>query len=254
MLFFAIPLRSRETTKNWENVCRVFRRTLDSAYAQTDGDFKVLVACHERPAFAGEYDERVEFLMSDQAVPRNQQEMLLDKGYKISMMGRRIREHGGGYVMILDADDLVSNRVAAFVNSQPECSGYVSRFGYIYYEGSRYMKMIRNPYRICGSCTIVHYREDELPDRLPESLLDRSHIDRWLIRTSHRILPEKLAKMGRPLQNLPFPSTVYLRNTGDNHSLLIGGDLNRKRRMELTFRRKIPIDSDIGREFGLGRK
>lgn len=96
MIYFGIPLRSRGASKNWENVCRLFNRTLASVYNQTDPNFKIIVACHEIPALTREYDDRVEFLRSGTPIPTNPREMMLDKGYKVSLIAQYLKDAGGG--------------------------------------------------------------------------------------------------------------------------------------------------------------
>lgn len=250
MIYFGIPLRSQKTAKDWDTVVRVFNRTLRSVYRQTDPDFRVFVACHEIPKLEQDYDERVQFLISDQPVPQNQHEMMLDKGWKVSMIAHEVRSLGGGYLMIVDADDLVSNRIAAYAHAHPHENGFLSRYGYVYNDGFPYMKKILAPHRICGSCSIVYYGVEDLPEKMPENLWDDTHKDHWVVRKSHRIIPDYLAAHGKPLAPLPFPTTVYVRNTGDNHSMLSGGDLNAKRKIEIVLGRKIKLDGDVGFAFG----
>ena len=250
MIYFGVPLRSKGASKNWENVTRVFNRTLRSIYRQADPDFRIIVACHDVPELDAEYDDRVEFLTAETPVPRNMEEMMLDKGWKLSMIGKRVRELGGGYTMLVDADDMISNRIAEYVKAHPDCAGFVSKYGYVYNEGFSYMKKLLSLHRICGSCTIVNYRAEELPDALPENLWDNSPMDKWAIRKPHRELLEYLGQQGKALSEIPFPTTVYLRNTGDNHSMFAGGDLNWKRKAELLIRPRIPVNGKIGEEFG----
>lgn len=251
MIYFGIPFRSRAASQNWDNVTRVFNRTLQSVYAQTDSDFKIYVACHDIPVLDRTYDDRVEFLVCDQNTPKTKEEMLFDKGWKISMIAQRIRQNGGGYTMLVDSDDLVSNRIAAYVNSHPKCNGYLSSYGYVYHDGSEYMQAVKNLHRLCGSCSIVYYTPDDLPDKMPEYLLDEAPIRQWIIRMAHCDIPDYLAEHGRKLSTMPFPTTVYVRNTGDNHSMLDHHDFSWKRKIEFRFKPKIPISGEKGKEFGL---
>lgn len=250
MIFFGIPLRSKAVSKNWEQVTKIFNRTLHSVLGQTDPNIKVIVACHEIPEISIK-DERLEFLIADTPYPTNSREMMLDKGWKISMIAMRIRELGGGYTMLVDADDLVSNRIAEYVNSHPNENGFLSKNGYIYNDGFSYVKKVYALHRICGSCAIVNYCVEDLPDHMPENLWDNSSVDRWIIRKSHRVVPQLLKEMGRPLRTIPFPTTMYLRNTGDNHSMLNGSDLDWKRKIELLLRRKIFLKGNLEKEFGV---
>lgn len=250
MMYFGVPLKSRAASNDWGSVEQVFNRTLNSIYSQTDPNFKIYVACHEIPILEQEYDERVEFLISDRETPKNKDEMLLDKGWKISMIARRIRESGGGYIMLVDADDLVSNRIAEYVNSHPRTNGYLSQCGYVYNEGADYMLKVKNLHKLCGSCSIVYYAPEDLPDEMPESFFDNSPVDRWVIRKPHCDIPDYLAEHGRRLSTIPFPTTVYVRNTGDNHSMLGGNDFSWKRKASFLVKPKIRIAGDIAKEFG----
>ena len=250
MIYFGVTLRSKASARDWNNVVRDFNRTLRSICRQTDPDFRVITACHEVPPLQDTYDSRVEFLTTDMPTPVTHQEMMQDKGYKLSMIGRRIREYGGGYTMIVDADDLVSSRIAAYVKSHPDENGFGARYGYVYNLGDSFVKRMFAMDRVCGSCTIVRYAPGELPEELPEGPKDDSTRETLLIRRPHSSLQRELASMGRPVAEIPFPTTVYIRNTGDNHSMFSGGDLGWKRKAELMVRRRIPVGT-IAEEFGL---
>lgn len=251
MIYFGIPLRSKAASKDWKNVERVFNRTLYSVYRQTDPDFRIIVACHDMPILDREYDDRVEFLISDTPVPGDRKEMMLDKGWKESMIVKRIREKGGGYTMLVDSDDLISNSIASYVKENPDENGFLSPYGYAYNDGSDYVKKLTALHRICGSCSIVNYSVEDLPDNMPENLWDDSPKDVWIIRKSHRVIPDYLEKHGRRLVRMPFPTTIYVRNTGDNHSMQNGGDLNWKRKVELAVRPRIKISGGIADQFGV---
>ncbi len=249
MLYFGVTLRSKAASKNWDNVVRDFNRTLHSICAQTDPDFRVIVACHEIPVLEGPADSRVEFLQTDIPVPTTALEMMRDKGYKLSMIGKRIREYGGGYTMIVDADDLISNRVAAYVNAHPGENGFAPDYGYVHVIGEGCVRRTFQPDHICGSCIIVRYILDDLPAELPASPADKA-AEACILRKPHPSIRPHMASIGRPLARLPFPATIYMRNTGDNHSMLAGGQLGLKRRLEQLFRRKIPLEK-VAAEFGL---
>ena len=49
---------------------------------------------------------------------------------------------------------------------------------------------------------------------------------------------------------MPFPTTIYVRNTNDNISMMGGRDLNKKRKIEGMLRRKIKLTGRVGFEFG----
>lgn len=152
--------------------------------------------------------------------------------------------------MLVDSDDLISNRIAEYVNAHPEKNGFLSNYGYVYNEGLPYMKKMSALHRTCGSCSIVNYSVEDLPDKMPANFWDNSFKNSYIIRKSHRQIPDYLKEQGRELERMPFPTTVYVRNTGDNHSMMGGSDLSWKRKVEMFLRRKTYINHDIKTEFG----
>lgn len=229
MIFFGIPLRSKETSNNWERVTEFFNRTLWSVYSQTDPDFRIIVACHEIPVLYHEFDKRVEFIKVDSSIPHTKSEMMLDKGHKVHTIGMRIRELGGGFTMMVDADDIQSNRIAEYVNSHPDANGFLSHNGYYWHVGDDFIKKgHRFPN---GSSTIVKYSVEDLPDRYYDEMVASENTNPHIIRKKHGDIPKICAAMGRPLAPLPFIASIYVRETGDNHSLM-GKNESRIRVME----------------------
>lgn len=218
MIYFGIPLRSKAASKNWEKVSMFFNRTLWSVYNQTDPDFKILVACHDIPVLTHEYDERVEFLRVDSPIPTTKEEMMLDKGHKIHTIGMKIREYGGGFTMMVDADDIQSNRIAAYVNAHPNANGFLSRNGYYYHVGDDFIK--KGHKFPNGSSTIVKYSVEDLPDSYYEQMVANVNTNPHILRKKHGDIPKICAELGRTLDDLPFIASIYVRETGDNHSLI----------------------------------
>ena len=62
MIIFAIPLRAKATTKNWDFCVERFNATIQSIFNQTNPNFKCLVACNDIPKLKKEYDDRLEFI------------------------------------------------------------------------------------------------------------------------------------------------------------------------------------------------
>lgn len=83
MVVFAIPLRAKETSSDWNSCVQHFNRTLKSIFNQTDSEFRCIVACNEIPQLDQEYDERLEFIKLEIPVPREWIEMSRDKYWKL---------------------------------------------------------------------------------------------------------------------------------------------------------------------------
>lgn len=253
MITFGVPLRSAASSNDWRTVVALFNRTLGSLYAQTSLEWRVVVACHEVPPLCIDVDERLEFLQVDSPIPIKYEEQMLDKGYKVHAIAKRMRELGGGYGMIVDSDDLVSNRIASYCEEHPGRAGFVSDWGYLYKEGSSRLRRMKSPWLMCGSCAIVNWSLDDLPDAMPGDFYNQ-HDDQgaFIIRQSHGCIPGILESRGRKLESLPFPSTVYVVDTGDNNSLDSGKViLTAIRRMKRYARVSRMIDAETREEFNL---
>lgn len=231
MIIFAIPFRSKQTTKNWGKSCKNLQNTLDSIFNQTDPEFRCILACTEKPELTKEYDNRLEIISLDVPVPTKWIEMARDKNWKLLVIAKRVREilendlytPGGVYVMPVDGDDLLNCNIASYVKRHPNENGFVSKSGYVDW-GKPYLMIYRRMYTFCGSCNIIKMFTDDLPNELPDSKYchDRETAERlnarYPIRWDHNVVVDKYAEMGKPFAYLPFKSTIYIKNTGENIS------------------------------------
>ena len=212
---FAIALTPRANARDWALIEALLDLTLASLRAQTDPDWRALVAVHERPRLAVA-DERISFVDVDWQIespgPYND-----DSGRKKHLLSDIVRDRGGGYLMVLDADDWVDR---AFVAAARAAIG-ADHVGGLIHEGLavdfRTLRAAPLPHpeleglpfhRFCGSCGVALIRPGAASEirRDPFSVL-RSH-HRWV---------EVAAEHGEGLVRLPV-SGAYLVNTGENHS------------------------------------
>ena len=254
MLYFMIPLMSKKAAKDWNMVSDLFNRTLWSCYNQTDPDFRILVACHEIPKLAKKYDGRVEFMQvseKDAPLPETQKEKMIDKGYKTHTLAMRLRELGGGFAMMVDADDLISCHMAEFINRHPDENGYYVKTGYVYFVGDTYMKVM--PKFSSGSSCIVNYSVRELPDRYPPVMTENCDSNEWIIRKRHNSIVPACEDAGRPLKPLPFKGAVYVLGSGENHSFSGKNTKYHTRLREIMelFERKQQIEGKLEKEFSV---
>lgn len=245
MIVFAIPLRAKETTNDWNGCVKRFNDTLKSIFNQNDNDFKVLVACNEIPLLDREYDERLEFIITDIPIPEKWLEMAIDKSWKLTAISIRIREillhqedpNNGIYVMLVDADDLLNKNIARYVKNHPNKHGFVSKDGYVYYKGCKKLNIYKDMHTYCGSCNIIKMYLDDLPETYPVSVKLCHDIEtakilnkRYPIRFDHNIVVDKYKSDGKPFSILPFRSTIYIKDTGDNISDVYAKEKNKYKR------------------------
>lgn len=235
MIIFAIPFRGKDSTNNWEKCVERLKLTLDSISNQTSDEFKCIVACNDIPHFANKYDERFEFIKTSIPVPTKWIEMARDKFYKLTVIAERIKEillqlnspQDGVYVMPVDADDYLNINIAQYCVDHPYENGFVSSFGYYWIENEKFLHKYKNMHTFCGSCNIIKMYLEDLPDKNtanPSKCHDQETAallnSRYPIRFNHHTMVDHYSEIGKPFSLLPFPSTIYVRGTGDNISSL----------------------------------
>lgn len=212
MLAFVVPVKSKVVTSDWTYFSRLVNRSINSICNQSNLDFKVIVACHEIPKTNFENDPRVTFLQVDFAPPvlmENQMNHWIkeaDKGKKIKLAVEYAKTKGISYVMTVDSDDCVSNKICDFVhrNASKEAWGWYSNKGYMYPEGKKYSYLnLKNFHTLCGSCVIIK------PELIDFMYGKNYHFDHERTDFGN----------GLSLKALPFPAAIYSMLNGANHFL-----------------------------------
>ena len=277
MIIFAIPLRAKETSKDWLKCEKRFWDTIRSIFNQQGGNFRCIVACNDIPEEMGvKYDERLEFIKLDMPIPHEWIEMARDKFWKLTIIAVRIREileaqehpEKGIYVMPIDADDFLNCRIAEYCEKHPDEYGFASESGYVWQENTSYFRIYKNMHTYCGSCNIIKMYLEDLPESMPASSeychdqkVAAELNERYPIRWDHGIIVDKYRSMGRPFAVLPFKSTVYRISTGDNISVIYHEEHSDKKVKErfhpVAFLRSINIlqykyiTQKVKKEFGI---
>jgi tetratricopeptide (TPR) repeat protein len=250
---FGISLAARSVVEDWTRTCLLLSHTLRSVLAQTDPRVRVLLCGHDRPALAELDDPRVEFLVSDQEPARSPKDFRRDKMRKRALVAMRLRELGGGYLLPLDADDLVSNRLVAHVLSDDNRRGYLITQGYVLDWNNRRLACIPGawdaPYdRVCGSSAVLYFETSDLP--APGEPTDAtSYFDLF---REHAYWPITAEEFGRPLARIPFPAGIYVLNHGQNLSFQMQRTSIRQRNIAASIEKhQQPISTAIIHEFNL---
>lgn len=263
MLTFIIPLRSKESSSNWERVCQLFNRSIRSVCAQTSDAFKVIVVCHEKSLGAFVHPN-LEYVFVDFPLPHNWKEKKADQHRKLMAGLLHFRNLSSqysqkGHVLLMDADDCVSKNLAKFVESNPHENGWFISQGYVYKDGDWYLFGNRQTfYQWCGTANILRWDAFNYLDSVDDSNADYSHYH-----LPHPEVPKIMSSRGMPLQPLPFPGAVYIIGHDDNLHLERGTYSNAQAPTKLiqdygSFLKKIILNYRIlnpfiRNEFGLER-
>jgi hypothetical protein len=244
---FGIPMKSRRIAKNWPDTLRVFGRTLRSILRQTRSDFRVFVACHETPDVPELADPRVEVLVAPFDIPCFKTEFMIDKHRKRELIAVRWRQLGGGYLMYVDYDDLVSDRIVAHVLAQAPTRGFLAWWGWDYSERTGRVALSPRFHRTCGTNCAINWA----PAELPETLFQRQDVlFRRTVEVGNNGTARLFRQRGEPLMKFPFPAVTYVREHGDNATDVLHTDGWRRR----ALRQVTPawrVSLTLREEFGL---
>lgn len=217
MFYFAIPFRSKSTSKNWEDVCQLLKNTIKSI-SGSGVDYKIIVACHDKPNFFEDLDSsRVEFIQVSHQVPVDKSGYMADKTSKKNAARKRILSLAGpgDFFMFMDADDLVSKdffeQVEAAYHKNPDADDLTFYAGYVYDVGRKKLSYLDGVkkffYRNCGSCFISRLKDIDFlggDKGFLSSLVD------------HTKFPESSLTYGRSVMAMKVPVICYLVNHGSN--------------------------------------
>jgi hypothetical protein len=244
---FAIPLKSQVVSLDWKTVERVLSRTLRSILNQSAADFRVFVACHEIPDIRELADPRVEILQAQFDVPLYNAEFMIDKHRKRELIAARWRALGGGYMMSVDADDLVSNRLVEYISTQPLRRGFLVTKGYDLNERMKKINFAPRFYRVCGTNCVINWHPDELPAQpfQREHVLFRESITHGNVGTV-----SFFARRGEAFAPIPFPAVIYVRSHGDNATDVLHTE-GWKRRLIRAISPSVKLDARFAKEFAM---
>lgn len=218
MLLFLVPLKSSKVSNSWDNTCLLLERCLRSICAQTHADFKVLVICHEKPQLTFQH-AAIEFLSVDFPRPKPvdynesfpMKEPNRDKHKKVLFGLLHAQTLMPSHVVFMDADDLVSQNLVAFVNQNVNEPGWYIGQGFEYIEGSEKLVFIKERfYGKCGSSHIVRF---DLLEKIVQTTSIETVDHRFL---HHQDVRRFVKDQGATLAPLPFPGAVYVTNHGEN--------------------------------------
>ncbi|MHA7843711.1 MAG: hypothetical protein ACX93I_10350 [Winogradskyella sp.] len=213
MLTFVVPIKSERVSGDWLEFCKLVERTFKSICNQTDQNFKLVAVCHEIPQIDFSHKNihylKVDFEPpikkdgeSDDSINKRRE---LDKGKKLKLGAKYSKEKfDTDYVMTVDSDDYVSNRIVAYVNSEKkDIPGWYTKNGYLHFEGKSFLFATFKFSYLCGSSIIVK----------PDLLKYFFEVDPVLY-FDHRLT---VLDNRTELNPLPFYGGIYSIANGENH-------------------------------------
>jgi len=259
MLVFIIPVKSQRVSGSWNQFSNLFERTLKSISNQTSSNFKIIVACHEKPETKFEHPS-IEYIHVDFDPPslataeKSKHDGLKeeDKSKKILAGINHSEHYNPDYLMVVDADDCISNKIVEFVDKHKgsNTNGWYFKKGYVYREGDRFISLNKENFNtLCGTCIIIK------PGLIKKIFKNVPHL----------LFVHKTTSFEGNIELLrfPFPGAIYSMANGENHFMsndkiksLNSGSIFSLKTIKGIFRklgkyRIKPLSRNLKSEFGI---
>jgi hypothetical protein len=225
MLAIITSFLSRQTTREWDVHCWLLERAVESMVGGANEGITAVVVCHELPEIARRNRSRVEFLQVDFAPPEIISDaMCVDKVCKLSYGLDWAIDNGFEYVMVSDADDLVSNKLFPFVTANRGHHGWLSKTVLMHAYGSRWVRLAAGfsaPSAIFRSENVT-FAEPPFDRGLTKMLVDGGEANYLHLLTERRRrvstmmaagctnYPLRAVQEGLQLEAFPFPATLMI--------------------------------------------
>jgi hypothetical protein len=235
--FFAVPLKAKNMSDDWDLVCHNLQRTVENLSAQTDPNFSILIVCNDVPSFLAHRRRGVEVVTIEPRI-QNMEHTMQDRLRKRRAAGAYLKAKGVRhcYFMPADADDLVHRDLVRHVHATDNRAGYLITKGYGVDEGnSRIARIDSNFQRHCGTCAVLYFKARDLPSSIDDSKPYLSRLKR------HARFAEVARKAGRTLEPVDFHAAIYMINHGGERSALQGNE-----RTKSTSRAKVLLRRTVG--------
>ncbi|QED46217.1 hypothetical protein [Cytobacillus dafuensis] len=225
---FAISLKSRTLSRDWEQVQANLSYTLKSILRNTDQNFRIIIAGHEKPDIDELHHSHVTWLSVDfppPPPPGSGPEFTEDKKHKRRVIGAYLRKIGfSGYFMPLDADDWIHYRFVEFIRSQPISNAFLIKKGIMINQSLEEIWLRNRFYIGCGSSALYYFSNEDFPKT--SKLEDAERKLFGLSIMNHQKVPQNLANINKDYKTVHYPLVTYVLGHGDNTSVLKGKKSN----------------------------
>ncbi len=182
MLGFVVPIKPKAVSKDWEYELKLLERTARSICGQNCDQFKLIIVYNDKPEINFQHKNIIYLYYPYPPVAvseiedfetyvikyysRVYAERMMDKGKKIHYGCKKAIEEGCGYIMSIDSDDLISNKLASFVarNGDSNKAGWRIKKGFIFEEDSILLIRKLDIQNINGSTHIIRKDLITIPD------------------------------------------------------------------------------------------
>lgn len=212
---FIIPLKSSKNDQNWGLTCKLLNQTLSSIEGQTTTDHYTFIVCNEKPTITANTN-KTSILSTDILIEGEYTHMkgCLDKQQKVYFGLSSAQNLNPGYVMIIDADDLIHRDLLSYCHNQSRYDGFILNKGYVLHFGQKHMIKRNDFHLLTASSVIFPYNQDYFQNH-NDARSDFSNY--YMTNTPHDVnIESNFKKQGVKFRFVPFYAGIYLRSYGNS--------------------------------------
>lgn len=218
---FGISLKSKTVSLDWAKVGDNLANTLRSIFRNTDQNFQIVVAGHEKPKIKELQHERVTWLPVDFPPAVDSRGYSSDRKLKRGVIGAYLRKVGfSGYFMPLDADDWIHYRFVQFIRSFPLSDAFIFNRGFMINQGLNELWLRERFFRGCGSSAVIYFNNNDFP--ISPKIEDVSKSLFKIVNKSHVRVDDNLSEIKKNYIWVNFPLITYVFGHGDNWMVMEG--------------------------------
>jgi len=149
-------------------------------------------------------------------------------------------------VMIVDADDLISNRLVSYVYQRPNFDAFCMKTGYAWKEGSSYFTLRPRFNQVCGSAFVWRFNERLFPAWLGKTYTKR------IADQGHNLVEAAIDAEGLRVDKIYEPKAVYVTGHVDHIGTFHHVPIKRRiKDLVLSAWRDRRLTPELKTEFGL---
>ncbi len=228
---FVISMRSKRASRDWESACDCLSKTLRTVFAQSDQNYRLLVAGHEKPDIPELESNKVTWVSVSYTPPSNPRGFTADKNAKRRELGFLLGKKGfEGFVMPLDADDWIHRRLVEFIRRSGEKSPTFFDAGFLCNLEERELRVRtgadgkRPFFKGCGSGSFFYFKHSDFP-RSP-TIRASKKVKFFYAVSSHVGVLEKLLQDEVRIRRVRMPMVTWVLGHVNNNSSMKGRNTN----------------------------
>lgn len=265
MIGFIVPFKPKSQSNNWVSDNHLLGQTLSGILRQTQKDFLIYVVYTDMPThilqddqikyirYPKPFEHYVEIQDAEKYFHLFKRKLFMarfyDKGKKVTWGCAAAKNDGCQYIMCVDADDLISNRIVEFVNDHSnngEVDGWYISKGFVWKKGSSYVLKQNQMQNFNGSTHILRADYINIPDFSSTDWSDYS-----LFAAHGWVVSRVKEHFGKILQPIPFRAVIYVVHESNDSKISESLKKFNFKSMAKKFLRGQLLTQKIKLEFGI---